>query len=166
MEERVRERVRERFARRCAYCGIHEDDAGATLTVDHHRPRACGGDDEDDNLVYACARCNDHKGVYWHEKHPPHVRLLHPGRDEVGAHLREGEDGRMIAITPEGQFFVRRLQLNRPQLVAYRSGRRATQKLREELAVALDHVRALEQRVNELGMAIDTAADRIEGDGQ
>lgn len=92
------------------------------------------------------------------------MRLLHPGRDDLGAHLRENADGRMMAITPEGQFFVHRLHLNRPQLVAYRSERRARRKVREELAAMMDHVRALEQRVNDLGAAIDTAADGIEGD--
>ncbi len=164
MDDRLRARARERFAQRCAYCGVHEDDAGATLTVDHHRPRACGGDDESDNLVYACARCNEHKGSYWHERDPPHVRLLHPGRDNLEAHLREDNDGRIAGVTPEGQFFVHRLQLNRPQLVAYRGALRARQKLREELTAAREQVRALEHRMNELGTAIDAAADDLEGD--
>jgi hypothetical protein len=162
LDDPLWERARERYARRCAYCGVHEDDAGATLTVDHHRPRVHGGDDRIDNLVYACPRCNEHKGSYWHERDPPHVRLLHPGRDDLAVHLRENDDGRIVAITPEGQFFVHRLRLNRPPLIAYRSGLHARRKLQEELAAMMDHVRALEQRVNELGTAIDAVADDIE----
>jgi hypothetical protein len=164
LDDHLRARARERFAQRCAYCGVHEDDVGATLTVDHHRPRIRGGDEQSDNLVYACVRCNEHKGSYWHEHDPPHVRLLHPGRDSLPAHLREDDERRIIGVTPEGQFFVHRLRLNRPQLIAYRDGLRARERLREELAAALDHVRALEHRMNELGTVIDAAADDLVGD--
>ncbi|MEO7330346.1 MAG: HNH endonuclease signature motif containing protein [Minicystis sp.] len=164
MDDRRRARTSERFEQRCAYCDVHEDDAGATLTIDHHRPRAHDGDDEDDNLVYACPRCNDHKGSYWHEHDPPHVRLLHPLRDALADHLREEEDGRVLGITEEGIFFIRRLQLNRTQLVAYRRGLRARQKLREELAAALQLVHALEHRMNALDASIDDATDDLERD--
>ncbi len=165
MQERLRERVREQFGRRCAYCCVHEDDAGATLTVDHHRPRAAGGDDAADNLVYACARCNDHKGAYWHEKDPPHIVLLHPGRADLTEHLLEQDDGRMIGITPAGQFFLDRLRLNRPQLVAYRRGSRERQTLRALLEASMQRARDLELRVNELGNAIDDAAEELERNG-
>jgi hypothetical protein len=157
-----RERARERFARRCAYCGVHEDDAGATLTLDHHRPRIHDGDDEGDNLVYACPRCNEHKGSYWHERDPPHVRLLHPGRDALAEHLREDDDGQMVGITAEGAFFVARLQLNRAQLVAYRQGLHLRQRLREELTAAREHVPALERRMNALDAVILAATDDLE----
>lgn len=159
-----RERARERFGRRCGYCGVHEDDVGATLTLDHHQPRAHGGEDQSDNLVYACPRCNDHKGSYWHEDTPPHVRLLHPGRDDLGAHLREDDDGSIAGTTPEGAFFVTRLRLNRPQLVAYRRAIRERRELSEQLASALDRMRALERRMNELGAQIDASVDEIEQD--
>jgi hypothetical protein len=159
-----RERARERFARRCAYCGVHEEDAGATLTIDHHQPRVHDGGDEDDNLVYACARCNEHKGSYWHQTDPPHVRLLHPGRDAIAAHLREDDDGRMLGTTTEGAFFVRKLRLNRPQLMAYRRGLRESQRLHEELAAALARVDALERRMNALDGAIEAATEDLERD--
>jgi 5-methylcytosine-specific restriction endonuclease McrA len=81
----LRERARERFGGRCAYCGVHEEAAGATLTVDHHQPRSRGGADDEDNIVYACPRCNEHKGAYWHVDDPPFMRLLHPGREDPKA---------------------------------------------------------------------------------
>ena len=38
MDEQRREKIRERYNAKCGYCGVHETDAGATLTIDHHRP--------------------------------------------------------------------------------------------------------------------------------
>lgn len=91
------EQVRQRYALRCAYCGVSETDAGGELTVDHYRPCVAGGDERDDNLVYACFRCNQYKGDFFPSKvelargH----RLLHPLLDDVAAHiglnLRTGE---------------------------------------------------------------------------
>ncbi|NUQ72768.1 MAG: HNH endonuclease [Polyangiaceae bacterium] len=49
MTDRRREAARERYGWRCAYCGVHEEFAGATLTVDHHQPRSRGGSDDEDN---------------------------------------------------------------------------------------------------------------------
>jgi len=57
--------VRERFGFRCGYCGVHESQEGAELTIDHYQPRSRGGTDEPDNLVYCCHACNSHKGDYW-----------------------------------------------------------------------------------------------------
>ncbi|WP_437946050.1 HNH endonuclease [Sorangium sp. So ce296] len=154
--------MRELFDARCAYCGVHEDAVGATLTIDHHRPRTRGGTGDAENLVYACARCNEHKGAYWHEHDLPHVRLLHPGRDDLTHHLRETDDGSVAGLTREGEFFVQRLRLNRPQLVAYRRMRRSEVELNAELAATRRHVEALERKVLDLRSALESAADEIE----
>jgi hypothetical protein len=98
--------------RASAYCGVHEDAVGSTLTVDHHRPRAHGGGDEIENLVYSCARCNEYKGAYWYKQDPPHIRLLHPGQDDLTQHLYESDDGRVAALTPEGDFLDLRTTLD------------------------------------------------------
>ena len=50
--------VRDRYRARCGYCSVCEEDVGGELTVDHYTPVVAGGDDGDDNLVYACFRCN------------------------------------------------------------------------------------------------------------
>ena len=47
------EAVRERFQRICGYCGVTEITVGGELTLDHYRPRAAGGSDDQDNLIYA-----------------------------------------------------------------------------------------------------------------
>ncbi|HSN99486.1 MAG TPA: HNH endonuclease [Candidatus Nanopelagicales bacterium] len=162
MDDELGAQVRDRFNARCGYCGVHEDAVGSTLTVDHYRPRARGGSDEATNLVYCCARCNEYKGAYWHEQDAPHVRLLHPGRDDLTQHLRATDDGRVRGVTPEGEFFVQRLRLNRPQLVAYRRTRLSEAELREELLVMRRRVEELERTVVDLRTALETAADEIE----
>lgn len=42
----------------CQYCG----KAGCTLTIDHVIPKSRGGEDEWENMVACCARCNNRKG--------------------------------------------------------------------------------------------------------
>jgi 5-methylcytosine-specific restriction endonuclease McrA len=55
-----RERIFERDAHRCVYCGqTFEADE---LTVDHVQPRVRGGDRSAGNLVTACKACNTLKG--------------------------------------------------------------------------------------------------------
>jgi 5-methylcytosine-specific restriction endonuclease McrA len=44
---------------RCWYCGIRPDPDD--LTVDHAKPRSQGGRNRDDNLLPACAYCNNLK---------------------------------------------------------------------------------------------------------
>lgn len=44
----------------CQYCGAKAPDA--KLHVDHRVPVSKGGDSQDDNLVTACAKCNQGKG--------------------------------------------------------------------------------------------------------
>lgn len=162
MADQLRAQIRERFRARCAYCGVHEDAVGATLTVDHHRPRAQGGTDEVENLVYCCVRCNEHKGAYWHEQDPPYVHLLHPGQDDLTQHLRARDDGCIVGLTAEGEFFVQRLRLNRPQLVAYRCAQQVEAKLRAELAVSRRRIDELERTVLDLRTALESTADEIE----
>jgi len=169
MENRVteeqRERARQRYSHRCGYCGVHEDDAGASLTIDHHRPSYHGGDDDDDNLVYCFPRCNEHKSHYWHEVDPPHIRLLHPLRDDLVTHLHAEEDGQLIGLTPEGVFFMQRLRLNRPQLVTYRLNQQEKQNLRAELDADRQRIHELEQRIAKLNAALELTEVQIEREG-
>jgi len=56
MRHSLFEAVRDRFQQSCGYCGVTEITVGGKLTIDHYRPRAAGGSDDQDNLVYACVR--------------------------------------------------------------------------------------------------------------
>ncbi len=56
--------VRDRYHGRCGYCGVSDTDSAGELTVDHYLPVSAGGDDHEDNLVYACFRCNTFKAAF------------------------------------------------------------------------------------------------------
>jgi 5-methylcytosine-specific restriction endonuclease McrA len=58
LSETLWEQVRRRANECCEYCGVTETDSAGRLTVDHFQPRAQGGPDELDNLLYCCWRCN------------------------------------------------------------------------------------------------------------
>lgn len=136
--------VRERYQRTCGYCGVTEVMVGGELTLDHHQPRAANGGDDQNNLVYACIRCNQYKGDFW----PDDADLaqgrcvLHPGFDDVSLHLVEDEvTGQLRGLTPTGVFHITLLRLNRPQLVAHRLACRL-QKILEEKVHLLEQQNA------------------------
>ncbi len=119
--------VRLRYNTRCGYCGVSEADTGGELTVDHYQPSSLGGDDSDDNLVYARARCNAYKQDFF----PAPVdlahgrRILHPLRDDLSKHLRlDDRSGCLEPLTVTGEFHMAWLRLNRPSLTAYRLGQK------------------------------------------
>jgi hypothetical protein len=113
------EHVRQRANFACEYCGVTETDAGGLLTVDHFHPQTRGGTDDPANLLYCCYRCNLYKANYWPEQ-PSDPVLWNPRSDPREAHLRPLADGTLFPITTTGEFTIKRLRLNRPQLVAYR----------------------------------------------
>src|SRR5271165_6841534 len=128
------EAVRQRYQRRCGYCGVSEGETGGELTVDHYQPVSAGGDDTDDNLVYACFRCNGYKGDFWPDSSDTvhGRRVLHPLLENLPHHLRADEQtGRLEALSPTGQFHRVLLRLNRPQLIELRLARRLRQLLTE-----------------------------------
>jgi hypothetical protein len=150
-----RRALRERHRFRCGYCGTSEVDAGGELTVDHFQPQAAGGTDRPENWVYACIICNDYKGQYWQ----PHSanRILHPERDLLAEHIREGEDGRLVSLTQTGRFHIARLRLNRPQLIIQRRRKRDLQilhqrltQLEEDNTVMRDEMQAMREQIDSL----------------
>jgi hypothetical protein len=129
------EQVRNRYKRCCGYCGVSEAESGGELTIDHFHPVSAGGDEHDDNLVYACFRCNTYKADFWpNDDDMSHGRrILHPLLDTLGLHIRENrETGRLEAVTPTGDFHIFQLRLNRPQLIVSPLIRRVRQLLSED----------------------------------
>ena len=119
--------VRVRYAFCCGYCGISETDAGGEMTVDHFHPQVHGGDESDDNLVYACFRCNTYKGDLLPQdaNRPLEHRLLHPLHDNFNDHIRiNRQTGWLEALTVTGAFHMDALHLNRAALIANRKRRR------------------------------------------
>lgn len=126
--------VRARYHMCCGYCSVAEAEAGGELTVDHYVPTSFGGGDDDDNLVYACIRCNQYKGDF----RPTEQDLvsgrivLHPLRDDVGKHLVSVQTtGRLEHLSETGRFHITLLHLNRPALVDLRVRRYFYELLRE-----------------------------------
>ncbi len=124
--------MRERANFACEYCGVSEPDAGGELTIDHFRPQSKGGGDELENLVYACVRCNLYKSDYWVEL-PDNSSLWNPRLDAAENHFWQMTDGQLYGLTEKGMLSVRILNLNRPQLIAYRQNRRLLAEERQML---------------------------------
>ncbi len=119
----LREHVRQRANCTCEFCGVSEIDMGGMLTIDHFQPRSQGGSDIAENLVYACANCNQYKQGYWSDD-PSSPRLWNPRQESFLTHLVELEDGHLLPLTSTGTFTAKRLRLNRPPLIAHRLQRR------------------------------------------
>jgi hypothetical protein len=56
-----RQSIKQAWSNCCAYCGEPPID-DKSLTVDHVKPKAKGGEDRTSNCVPACKRCNHSKG--------------------------------------------------------------------------------------------------------
>ena len=171
-EQERREAVRHAYDYRCGYCGVHEEEAGSELEIDHFQPRSAGGGNDLDNLVYCCPTCNRLKGDFWPtgDLSTTLHRLLHPKRDDVTRHLREDANGRLVALTETGAFHIERLQLNRPPLVALRRARQDGAKLRRDLATAKDEQARWREQIAslevELGEVLSQLARLLGEEGQ
>lgn len=146
-----RRAIREAYGYCCGYCSVSESDIGGKLQIDHYRPATKGGEDNLNNLVYACAHCNRFKGNYWpDESDPQSLYLLHPVEDDPSPHLQITASGRMEGLTPRGWFHIRRLHLNRPQLVVWRQNWQRYRELEEALQRSEAITIQLQQRIREL----------------
>jgi hypothetical protein len=136
--------IRQRADYACEYCGVSETDSGGELTIDHYHPQRHGGADTEDNLLYACPRCNLYKSDYWPTDEPAPM-LWNPRRERRDAHILALVDGTLYPLTLTGAFTIQRLRLNRPPLVAHR--RRQYEQMEETrlLAQFRDIVALLEQ---------------------
>lgn len=56
-----RQSIKDAWSNCCAYCGNPPID-DASLTLDHVKPKAKGGEDKTSNCIPACKRCNHAKG--------------------------------------------------------------------------------------------------------
>jgi len=149
--------VQRRYQGRCGYCRVSEIDSGGTLTVDHYRPISQGGDDADDNLVYACFKCNQFKGDFYPSSADvlEDRRLLHPLLDDLDQHMRLDEyNGWLRPLTPTGRFHMALLQLNRPALVQYRLRRRMLSWLHERRGQLEDEVDMLKSTITGLELHV------------
>lgn len=144
ISDEIRVQVRRRASFACEFCGVSETDTGGELTLDHYQPKAKGGSDTLDNLLYCCARCNQYKLDYWHEK-PNDGVLWNPRLESASTHFLELADGTLHPLTAVGAFTIKRLRLNRPPLVAYHLRKRQQAEELRLLSRYRDLVQLLEQ---------------------
>jgi hypothetical protein len=138
------QQVRSRYACRCGYCGVAEDEVGGELTIDHFVPVSAGGDETNANLIYACHRCNLYKGDFAASQQDQSLghRVLHPQQDDPQRHFQfNALTGMLEPLTETGRFHIALLHLNRPALVALR-----LRKLRDSLRAARTELVAAENR--------------------
>jgi HNH endonuclease len=150
----LRQQVRQRADCACEFCGVREDDAGATLTIDHFQPRSKGGSDASDNLVYACPSCNQYKQDYW-PTDAQSLRLWNPRDEDFTEDFTEAENGQLIALTTVGAFTVGHLRLNRSQLVAYRQNRRRQAESQQLLLRSQEVISSLDYLNDQLAAVVD-----------
>ncbi|MDX2039939.1 MAG: HNH endonuclease signature motif containing protein [Acidobacteriota bacterium] len=164
ISDEIRESIRQQFNLCCGYCRVHENESGSQLEIDHFQPRAFGGTDEQENLIYCCSACNKFKHDFWPAENPTSNprRLLHPLKDNVQEHLAENADGRLIPLSAIGEFHLERLRLNRPQLVAYRKKHYLEKEVHADIIEALAASHRLETKAEELTELLNKALARIE----
>jgi len=108
--------LRDEFGFRCAYCLERKrwyPNRAAAFAVEHVLPQSIHPElfCVYDNLVYACTRCNSHKGV---RQHPD------PCVEPLGRQVRFREDGTAEAITPQGVRHIEGFALNDPPALQVR----------------------------------------------
>ena len=57
-----RKTIIQRDSSTCQYCGKYVEDNGIDLHIDHINPKSNGGNNEKNNLMVSCVRCNLIKG--------------------------------------------------------------------------------------------------------
>jgi hypothetical protein len=157
----TREQVRQRAQLACEFCGIAEADVGSQLTIDHFQPRAKGGDDSLDNLIYCCAAGNQYKHDYWPASSDT-PSLWNPRNEPVEQHFLELDDGMLHPLTATGVFTLTRLRLNRPPLVAYRMRRRQIRETTRLLTRYRDLSRLIEQLLIQQSALIEEQRSLLE----
>jgi hypothetical protein len=120
---KLKRAVRERAGGRCEYCQLLEGQSEESFAADHiiaiqhHGPTAL------ENLAFACARCNRHKGPNLSGIDPATKQiapLFNPRVDTWSSHFTWA--GAILeGLTPTGRASIDVLDLNDPMVVTRRS---------------------------------------------
>lgn len=122
MNIRLREQVRQRAHDRCEYCQLSQSSTVLPHEVDHIRAQKHGGPTSLENLCWACASCNSHKGSDI-AAYPPGmneiVPLFNPRTDAWDDHFF-WEEAALRAKTIIGSATMELLRINQPSRVEHR----------------------------------------------
>lgn len=75
MKKELREKVLNKYGKKCAYCGC--DINLKEMQVDHIHPKANGGLDLLENYNPSCRQCNFYKGTFTIEGFREQMQTLH-----------------------------------------------------------------------------------------
>ncbi len=159
--------LRKEFLYRCAYCTLHEGDAGAGgvwhYCVEHFRPKKkfpellCVYS----NLYYACPFCNTTKNETWpSDKHIEQgFYFVDPCKEDLYVdHTEEQDDGRLTHKTNAGFYTIEHLLLNRRFFRKMRKDRREAQ---AKIAELLSLLTSLKQQSSINADSINAIAGQI-----
>lgn len=120
----LRERVVAHFRNRCSYCLAPQHLVYGLLELEHIKPTAKGGGENEQNLCLACRLCNNFKGVQTHGLDPVtglRTRLFHSRKQRWSRHFAWSDDGtHILGRTPYGRATVLALRLNNLTAVTVR----------------------------------------------
>jgi HNH endonuclease len=119
----LRRKVSARAGNCCEYCRIAEDERLLTFHVDHIIALKHGGNDEFQNLCFACYKCNGYKGSNIATLDPQTSQptlLFNPRTQEWNKHFQLLETGFIEPITAEGRATVFLLRMNEANRVQQR----------------------------------------------
>ncbi len=114
MPTSLREIVRTRAAGRCEYCRLPDTADEWPFHVDHVVPLQHGGNDDLENLCWACSRCNLLKGPNLSSMESgalAPIPLFQPRTNHWHDHFR-AEGDRIVGLTTTGRVTVRLLAMN------------------------------------------------------
>jgi len=112
----VESRIRAAATNRCGYCLSPQRLLPWELEIEHLKPVARGGTNEEGNLWLSCRSCNSFKGVQTHAHDPitnRKVQLFNPRLQKWSRHFVWSVDGtQVIGKTASGRATVIALKLN------------------------------------------------------
>lgn len=114
ISKNIRQAVKERAKSYCEYCKKPTGYTFYNHHIDHIIPPLHGGNNELDNLAFACFQCNSAKSsqiASYDLITRELVALFNPRQDNWDAHF-EIYAGEIIGKTPIGRVTVRVLQMN------------------------------------------------------
>lgn len=117
LTKKIKSIVAQRAQYCCEYCRSQEEYSSSSFSVDHIVPSVKSGEDDLENLCYACQACNNYKytdtattDLISGEETP----LFHPRKHSWEEHFIWNEDStELIGITPIGRATIFKLRLNR-----------------------------------------------------
>jgi hypothetical protein len=119
-----REEIREDCLNRCVYCDIHESENGGdeNMNLDHFRPKKYEEfrklENDPNNLVWACHRCNNLKADHWPAIGTPYTYtskegFIDPFVENYHEYFAIESDGTIKPLKDPANYMISLLHLNR-----------------------------------------------------